>query len=369
MPAKMSEDKRAALRALGAELVIAPNEPPSHPDNFQNVARRMAEEHGWFLTDQFANPANVAVHETTTGPEILAQCGGRVGAFVAGAGTGGTLSGVGRFLKRQLPGVRIVLADPVGSGLARWVETGEVGAGARYAVEGIGSSAVPANLHRDVIDAVEVVSDAESYATARRLIAEEGLLVGGSAGTNVAAALRVAARGDVAGPVVTVGCDSWDRYLSQDWLRETPARVVDSQQEALSQRRRRHHAGVRLPEQAVAIAGDAAVAPVTEGARQDPGDATPPPRRAQVPEHPQHRVGVLPCDPAGDEYDRVEALRIDAVRPRQRRAGFRLQRREAHPRLTVVLVGEHEAHPPSAETADAVEEDRRRIGRGIHGCR
>lgn len=219
MPAKMSEDKRAALRALGAELVIAPNEPPSHPDNFQNVARRMAEEHGWFLTDQFSNPANVAVHETTTGPEILAQCGGRVGAFVAGAGTGGTLSGVGRFLKRKLPGVRIVLADPVGSGLAPWVETGEVGAGASYAVEGIGSSAVPANLHREVIDAVEVVSDAESYATARRLIAEEGLLVGGSAGTNVAAALRVAARGDVAGPVVTVGCDSWDRYLSQDWLR------------------------------------------------------------------------------------------------------------------------------------------------------
>ncbi len=223
MPAKMSEDKRAALRALGAELVIAPNEPPSHPDNFQNVARRMAEEHGWFLTDQFANQANVAVHEATTGPEILAQCGGRVGAFVAGAGTGGTISGVGRFLKRRLPGVQIVLADPEGSGLAHWVRTGEVGPGASYLVEGIGSSAVPSNLHREVIDAVEVVSDDDSYATARRLIAEEGLLVGGSAGTNVAAALRVAARDDVDGPVVTIGCDSWDRYLSQEWLRGASA--------------------------------------------------------------------------------------------------------------------------------------------------
>jgi cysteine synthase len=115
--------------------------------------------------------------------------------------------------------VRIVLADPVGSGLADWVETGRIGPDGAYAVEGIGGSEAPANLHRDVIDAAERVSDAESFAMTRRLVLEEGLLVGGSAGTNVAAALRVAARGDVDGPVVTVLPDSWDRYRGTSWMR------------------------------------------------------------------------------------------------------------------------------------------------------
>lgn len=218
MPEKMSVDKRRALEALGARVVITDNAPPSSPANFQNVARAMAESQGWFLTDQFDNPANVRVHERRTGAEILRQVDGRIGAFVAGAGTGGTLSGVGRALARADPSVRIVLADPVGSGLADWVETGEVGPDGAYAVEGIGSSAPPANLHRDVIDEAVRVDDATSFATARALIAREGLLVGGSAGTNVAAALRVAAREDLGGPVVTVLPDSWDRYFSTDWL-------------------------------------------------------------------------------------------------------------------------------------------------------
>src|SRR5713226_4142671 len=121
MPEKMSHDKRAALTALGARIVITPNAPPQDPNNFQNVARRLAGENGWFLTDQFANPANVRVHQQTTGPEILEQSGGRVGAFVAGVGTGGTITGVGRYLKARLPRVRIVLADPVGSRLAHLV--------------------------------------------------------------------------------------------------------------------------------------------------------------------------------------------------------------------------------------------------------
>jgi cysteine synthase len=125
---------------------------------------------------------------------------------------------VGRHLKRLWPGTRVVLADPVGSGLADWIETGVVGPDGSYAVEGIGSSDPPANLHRDVIDAAERVSDEESFATARRLVREEGLLVGGSAGTNVAAALRVAARGGLDGPVVTVLPDAWDRYRSQPWM-------------------------------------------------------------------------------------------------------------------------------------------------------
>ena len=218
MPEKMSVDKRVALASLGARVVITPNAPPSHPDNFRNVARRMATENGWFLTDQFKNPANVRVHDETTGAAILEQTGGRVGAFVAGAGTGGTLSGVGRRFKSVLPGVRIVLADPVGSGLADWVETGKLGADGSYAVEGIGGSDVPANLHRAVLDGAERVTDEESFAMVKRLVREEGLLVGGSAGTNVVAALRLAARGDLDGPVVTVLPDSWDRYRAKPWM-------------------------------------------------------------------------------------------------------------------------------------------------------
>jgi cysteine synthase len=220
MPEKMSTDKRVSLASLGAKVVITPNAPPSSPDNFRNVARRMAEKHGWFLTDQFANAVNVRVHEETTAAEILEQTQGRVGAFVAGAGTGGTISGVGRRLRADLPRVRIVLADPIGSALADWVETGRLGSDSSYAVEGIGGSEAPENLHRGVVNGVERVSDAESFAMARRLIREEGLLVGGSAGTNVVAALRVAARGDLDGPVVTVLPDSWDRYRAKPWMQE-----------------------------------------------------------------------------------------------------------------------------------------------------
>lgn len=218
LPEKMSVDKRVALATLGAQVIITPNAPPSSADNFRSVARRLAAERGWFLTDQFCNPANVRVHAETTAVEILEQTGGRIGAFVAGAGTGGTISGVGLCLKAQVPGVRIVLADPVGSALADWVETGQLGPDGSYAVEGIGGSEAPANLHRAVIDAAERVTDEQSFAVALRLIREEGLLIGGSAGTNVAAALRVAARGDVDGPVVTLLPDAWDRYRTKPWM-------------------------------------------------------------------------------------------------------------------------------------------------------
>jgi cysteine synthase len=199
--------------------MITPNAPPSSPENFRNVAARLAAEHGWFLTDQFRNPANVRVHEATTGAEILEQTGGHVGAFVAGAGTGGTITGVGRRLRAARPSVRIVLADPVGSALAEWVDTGQLGPDGTYAVEGIGGSVPPELLDRSVLDGAECIEDAESFAMAKRLVREEGLLVGGSAGTNVAAALRVAARGGLDGPVVTVLPDAWDRYRAQPWMR------------------------------------------------------------------------------------------------------------------------------------------------------
>lgn len=216
LPEKMSEDKRRALRVAGAEVIVTPNAPPGDPRHFQSVAAKLADERGWFLTDQFNNLTNVEVHERTTGPEILAQTERGVTAFVAGVGTGGTITGVGRALKRAKPGVRVVLADPIGSGLASFVETGVVAGDGAYLVEGIGTSKPPTIFDRTVVDAVERVSDAESFAIARRLLREEGLFVGGSAGTAVAAALRVAAR-EADGVVVALLPDSWDRYLSREW--------------------------------------------------------------------------------------------------------------------------------------------------------
>jgi cysteine synthase len=218
LPEKMSPDKRRALSALGARVELVPNAPVGHPDNFQSVAAALADRNGWFLADQFGNPANPLAHERTTGPEVLAQAGGRIGAFVAGAGTGGTITGVGRYLRRACPRARVVLADPLGSGLADWVERGVAGPDTGYLVEGIGAGAPPAVMDRAVIDAAERIPDDESVATVGRLLREEGLLVGGSAGTAVAAALRVARSGEVDGPVVAVLPDSWDRYRSTPWM-------------------------------------------------------------------------------------------------------------------------------------------------------
>lgn len=218
MPEKMSVDKRMALSALGAQVVITPNAPPSKPENFRNVARAMAEQNGWFLTEQFSNPANVRAHYEGTASEILAQHPDPIGAFVAGAGTGGTISGVGRRLKERDPRTRVVLADPVGSRLAGLINAGELGPDGSHVVEGIGGSEPPVNLQLDVIDSAETVSDEESFAMVQRLVREEGLLVGGSAGTNVVAALRLAARGGLHGSVVTVLPDGWDRYRAKPWM-------------------------------------------------------------------------------------------------------------------------------------------------------
>lgn len=218
MPEKMSVDKRFALSSLGVEVIITPNAPPSSADNFRNVAERLARERGWFLTDQFRAHANVRVHEETTAREIL-DAVPDLGAFVAGAGTGGTITGVGRVLARERPNVRVVLADPIGSALADWVETGTPGVDGSYLVEGIGGSEPPPLLDRSVIHSAERVSDDESFETARRLAREEGLFVGGSAGTNVAAALRVAMREGISGPVVTILADGLDRYRGTPWMK------------------------------------------------------------------------------------------------------------------------------------------------------
>jgi len=183
---------------------------------FKNLARSLAADNGWTLTDQFFHPANIAAHELGTGVEIAKQLP-EIGAFVCGAGTGGTLSGVSRALRKACPKAKIFLADPVGSQQGNVIDGAGVEAGP-YAVEGIGSSTPAGNFETDLVDGVVRVSDEASFAAARRMMREEGIFVGGSAGTNVAAACLLADRDGIDGPVVTILCDSWDRYRSQDWM-------------------------------------------------------------------------------------------------------------------------------------------------------
>jgi cysteine synthase len=242
LPEKMAFDKRVALRQLGAEVIITPGGPLSAPHNFRNVAARLAEEHGWFLTNQFHNPANLGAHYGTaryrgTGQEILDQIRRAgfetLGAFVSSSGTGGTITGVGRRMKEHDPKIQVVLADPIGSSIADWVNTGTLGPDGPFAVEGIGSGSVPGNLHREVLDLGEKVADADAFAMVERLAKEEGLTVGGSTGVNVVAALRVAARlAPGAGPVVTIAADLWDRYRSTAWMKAWMEREAASVQTA-----------------------------------------------------------------------------------------------------------------------------------------
>jgi cysteine synthase len=227
IPERVAVDKRVQLRQLGAEVMVAKPGGIKSPDNFRNVAARLAEENGWFAANQFFNPANVEAHYTTTGPEIFDQMKGEIGAFVAAAGSGGTISGAGRFLKENVPGIQVVLADPIGSGLGEWINTGELGPDGPFAVEGIGSASVPGNLHKGAVDYAEKIADADAFAMVERLVKEEGLTVGGSTGVNVVAALRVAARTDLNGPVITIAADQWDRYRSTPWMKEWEARELE----------------------------------------------------------------------------------------------------------------------------------------------
>jgi cystathionine beta-synthase len=227
MPDKMSQEKVRLLKAFGAEVIITPTAVAyDHPDNYVMMAKRIAEQTpNAVLANQFYNQTNPEAHYATTGPELWEQTEGRITHFVAAAGTGGTITGVGRYLKEKNPKIRIVAADPQGSILAgSWRGEKEI-AGAPYKVEGIGQDKVPGTLDMSVIDDYVTVSDRDAFQAARRLTREEGLFVGGSAGLITHAALELARKvDDPDALVVTFLCDTGERYLSKlyndEWMRE-----------------------------------------------------------------------------------------------------------------------------------------------------
>jgi cystathionine beta-synthase len=227
LPDKMSSEKVRLLKAFGAEVIITPTAvPPDHPDNYVMRAKAIAQQTpGAILANQFYNPVNPDAHYHTTGPELWEQTEGRITHFVAAPGTGGTLSGVGRYLKEKNPKIRIIAGDPEGSIFAGYARTGTIGGSHPYKVEGIGNDKIPGTLHFQYVDEFHTVGDAEAFQMARRLVREEGLFVGGSSGLNLAVALRVARQvDDPAACIVVLLSDTGERYLSKvfndEWLQE-----------------------------------------------------------------------------------------------------------------------------------------------------
>ena len=218
MPDKVSDEKVRLLRAYGAEVVITPTSAPaSSPESYYGVAARLASEiPGAFQPNQFANLLNPAAHEQTTGPEIWQQTAGKITHFVSGIGTGGTISGVSHYLKKQNDGIRVIGADPEGS-----IYSGDTAKS--YKVEGIGEDFLPATVDLRAIDRIERVSDKESFLMARRVCREEGLLVGGSSGTALVAARRVAQELPADAVMVVLLPDNGRGYLSKifndEWMR------------------------------------------------------------------------------------------------------------------------------------------------------
>ncbi|MBA2554330.1 MAG: cystathionine beta-synthase [Geodermatophilaceae bacterium] len=228
-PDKVSHDKVSVLRAYGAEVVVCPTAvAPEHPDSYYNVSNRLVREiSGGWKPDQYSNPENPASHYHSTGPEIWTQTDGRITHFVTGVGTGGTISGTGRYLKEVSGGrVRVIGADPEGS-----VYSG--GTGRPYLVEGVGEDFWPSAYDPTVADEIVAVSDRDSFLMTRRLAREEGLLVGGSCGMAVAAALRVAAPLGADDVVVVLLPDSGRGYMSKifndEWLADFGFLARDSE--------------------------------------------------------------------------------------------------------------------------------------------
>jgi cysteine synthase A len=213
MPESMSRERRDLLQGFGAKLVLTPAD--KGMKGAVKEAEKIAEEQGAFMPQQFKNRANPEVHRMTTAEEIWADTGGDVGAFVAGVGTGGTITGVGGFLKERSPGTRIIAVEPEESPVLSGGEPGP------HPIEGIGAGFAPDVLDGSIIDEIVTVGGKEAMETSRRMMREEGVLCGISAGANVFAALQVAGREENRGKlVVTVACDTGERYLSTELFQE-----------------------------------------------------------------------------------------------------------------------------------------------------
>ncbi|MFC1483817.1 PLP-dependent cysteine synthase family protein [Candidatus Neomarinimicrobiota bacterium] len=223
---KASTEKQRLAKAMGAKVVICPADVPADdPQSYYSVARQIADETpGAVLANQYHNPSNTRAHYETTGPEIWEQMDGRIDAFVASIGTGGTISGVARYLKEKNTEIKVWAADPVGSILKAYKETGKIVEGHQYLVEGIGDDMVPGALEVDLVDEIVNVSDKDSFHVARELARREGILGGGSTGTNMKLALDVAAAMHNDQVVVTIIPDTGERYLSKlyddNWMLE-----------------------------------------------------------------------------------------------------------------------------------------------------
>jgi len=257
IPDKMSREKIAHLRAMGAEVVLTRSDVgKGHPEYYQDMAARLAAETpGAIFINQFGNPANPRSHETGTGPEILAQLDGRVDAIVVGVGSGGTLTGLSRYFAEHSPETEFVLADPVGSILRDVVEGRPVGTVGSWFVEGIGEDFVPDIADLSRVTRAYSISDAESFAVARNLLKTEGLFVGSTTGTIIAAALKYAHEQTSEKRIVALSPDGGGKYLSKmfndDWMREQGFLATGGDGDLRDLIARRHDRG-----QAVTLAPD-----------------------------------------------------------------------------------------------------------------
>ncbi len=217
IPDKMSKEKIQHLRAMGADVRLTHSDVPhGHPEYYTDMAERLSQQiSGAYYVNQFANNANSEAHFKSTGPEIWEQTGGQIDAFVAGIGSGGTITGIARYLKSKGSKAEILLADPVGSGLAGIVNEGKPGPDGSYTVEGIGQNFVPDTADISLVDRAYSIPDAESIATARELLLKEGVLAGSSSGCLIAAALRWCKEQTEPKTIVTFVCDTGAKYLSK----------------------------------------------------------------------------------------------------------------------------------------------------------
>src|SRR5438445_9668149 len=223
IPNNQSPEKMHLLRTLGAEVKAVPEKPCKDPENYNHIARRLAEERGWFWANQFDNTANRDAHYRSTGPEIWKQTEGKVGAFVAAVGTGGTLAGVSVYLREQNPNSEIGCADPDGAGMWSWFTNGNLDTNDGDSIaEGIGQGRVTKNIEGIMVDRVYRVPDQSGLTIVYHLLREEGLFLGLSSGINVAGAVRFAKESGPGQTIVTVLCDSGHKYQStlfnRDWL-------------------------------------------------------------------------------------------------------------------------------------------------------